>query len=383
MKTRVILSIGLLSLIGASHIFAQQVEHDDMYFTSKDRAKLREVQKANEVVMASAKKNKKAEVKEAEENLNPTDSYSARNVNPEYTSRSNSQTAKDEEADYYVNNYQYEQYQRNNYNNWNNNFDNWYRGSWYSSNYWGPSINSWNSPYYGYYDSWNSPWYDPYWSYNGWSSSFSFHYGNSWNYGWGGSYNYWNRPYCAYNSYYGYGSGFGYGSNWYWNNYRNPQTVIIVNNGESAGKGISYGKRPTRGSAIGTRDAGSDSRSRSGMENTPGRGNNDGTSGGRISNNRNPEYYNRTWRNSDSNTNTVTPTNDSRRSTENNRPSYWNNNSNNSSNNTWERSSTNTNSTYTPSRSSSDGGSSMRSQPSPSSGNSSSGSSSGNRSRRD
>jgi hypothetical protein len=203
MKNKILL-LSFISLIGTGNLLAQGVEHDDMYFNSKDRAKLREARKSTEVALASARKTKKEDT--AEEDLNPTDSYSARNVNPEYTSRSNSQTAKAEEEDYFVNNYQYST--QSNYNNWNNNFNDWYGNSWYRPNYWAPSIYAWNSPYYGYYDSWNSPWYDPNWSYNGWSSSFSFYYGNSWNYGWGGNYNYWNRPYCGNNSYYGYGSGF-------------------------------------------------------------------------------------------------------------------------------------------------------------------------------
>ena len=127
-------------------MFAQDIEQDDMYFNSTDRAKLREARKTNEVALASVKKtNRNSDA--YEETLNPTDSYSARNVNPEYTSRAQSQTAREEDEDYFVSNYNYRNSNQNNFNNWNNNFNNWYGNSWYRPNYWGPSINAWNSPY--------------------------------------------------------------------------------------------------------------------------------------------------------------------------------------------------------------------------------------------
>lgn len=362
MKTKILL-LSLISLIGAGSLLAQDIENDDMYFNAKDRAKLREARKSGELAIASTKKSSREQATEEEDYINPTDSYSARNINPEYTSRSNSQSAQAEEEGYFENNYQYNN--QSNYNNFNNNFNNWYGSSWYRPNYWAPSIYAWNTPYYGYYDAWNSPWYDPYWSYNGWSSSFSFHYGNSWNYGWGGHYNYWNRPYYAFNSGWGWGPGFGYASNWYWNGYRYPNTIVIVNNGEGAGRGIAYGKRPTRGSSV-VSDRAVNSRSRSSI--VSGSQNRGDASDGRISNNGRSqnEYYNRTWRNSDTNT-TPSYNSNSRSNTQQNRSSW--NNSNNSS---WERSST---PTYSPSRSSvGDGGGSR----SPSSG---SGSGSNGRSR--
>ncbi|MDQ2658199.1 MAG: hypothetical protein M3Y60_12325, partial [Bacteroidota bacterium] len=153
-----------LSVFGISGAFAQGVEYDDMYFNAEDRAKLN-AQRSMEVAYTAPSRSKKSDFNE--ERGNPTDSYSARNVNPEYTSREHSQTAQSDEEDYFVNNYQYN---RNQLNNWNNDFSNWYQNPWYRNNFYGPSINSWNSPYYGY-NSWNSPWYDPYWSYNGMSSS--------------------------------------------------------------------------------------------------------------------------------------------------------------------------------------------------------------------
>ena len=73
--------------------------------------------------MASAKKTKKVEQVAADEVVNPTDSYSARNVNPEFAARSNSQTAAADNQDYFVNNYKYNT--SSNLNNWNNNYNNW------------------------------------------------------------------------------------------------------------------------------------------------------------------------------------------------------------------------------------------------------------------
>lgn len=328
-----------ISLLGISGVFAQGVEYDDMYFNANDRAKLN-AQKATEVAYNTSEKFKKLDTEE-EEGVNPTDSYSARNVNPEYTSRAHTQSAQADDEDYFVNNYQYN---RNQYNDWNNNFNQWNNNPWYRSNYYGPGVNSWNSPYYGY-SSYNSPWNDPYWSYNGWSSSFSYHFGNSYNYGWGGNYNYWNRPYYGWNSYgmdmYGGGYGMGYGGG-YWNNYRYPGTIVVINNSESAGRGLAYGKRPTRGSSI-VSDR-SNTRSRSNVINSV-RNDNNSNSGGRIStqNRKQEEYYKRT---PSTNNNSSY---DNRTNTQNNRSRSWDNDSYNSN-----RSSS---PSYTPSRSSSsDGG---------------------------
>jgi hypothetical protein len=317
-----------VSLLGISGTFAQGVEYDDMYFNANDRQKLN-TQKSSEVAYASREELKKADAADREEsNANPTDSYSARNVNPEYISRAQTQSAQADDEDYFVNNYQYNS---NQLNNWNNNYNQWYNNPWYRSNYYAPGINSWNSPYYGY-NSYNSPWYDPMWSYNGWSSSFSYHFGNSWNYGWGGNYNYWNRPYYGYDPYFG--GGYGYGGG-YWNNYRYPGTIVVINNGENGGRKVVYGKRPTRGNAILSDQAGS--RSRTNVINS-GRIDN---SGGRSRTQQ--EYYNRSQR-----TNTSNSTFDNRSSTQDNRSRSWGDYNNNSSG----RSST---PSYSPSQNSSSG----------------------------
>lgn len=328
--------LATFSLMGISGAFAQGIENDDMYFTSEDRAKLR-AQRSTEVAYNTPSTSKKFDYETSGERANPTDSYSARNVNPEYTSRAHTQTAQSDEEDYFVNNYQYN---RNQYNNWNNDFNNWYSSPWYRTNYYGSAINNWNSPYYGY-NSWNSPWYDPFWSYNGWSTSFSFHYGSRWNYGWGGNYNYWNRPYYGWDPYY---SGIGYGGG-YWNNYMYPGTIVVVNNAERSN--VVYGKRPTRGTSI-VSDRNT-ARSRTNISNSVREDN----SSGRLStqSRKQEEYYNRYNRPQRSNTSSY----GDRSNTEYNRSrsqNSWNNDSYNN-NRSMERSST---PSYSPARSSSDGG---------------------------
>lgn len=330
------LLLATFSLLGMGGVFAQGVEYDDMYFNATDRAKLK-AQRASEVAYNTPSKPKKFDLNEGEERLNPTDSYSARNVNPEYTSRAHTKSAQSDEEDYFVSNYQYN---RNQYNNWNNNFNNWYSNPWYRTNYYGSAINSWNSPYYGY-NSWNSPWYDPFWSYNGWSSSFSFHYGNTWNYGWGGYYNYWNRPYYGWDPYFG---GIGYYGGSYWNNYMYPGTVVVVNRGERGD--VVYGKRPTRSTTI-VSDR-NYARSRTNVTSSV----RDDNSSGRISTQgaRQEQYYNRTQRS------TNTSSYGDRSNTQYNRSRSWDSWDNNNSYNTnrsMERSST---PSYSPSGSSGSSG---------------------------
>jgi len=332
------LLLATFSLAGISGALAQAIEYDDMYFNADDRAKLK-TQHATDLASNRPVKAKSIDYYE-EENVNPTDSYSARNVNPEYTSRSHTQTAQADEADYFVSNYQYNKL--NELNNWNSNFNNWYSNSWYRPNYYGPAMNSWNSPYYGG-NNWNSPWYDPYWANTGWSSSFGFHYGRGWNYGWGGNYNSWNRPFYGWDpygmAYSGYGLGYGGG---YWNNYRYPGSIMVINNRES-GRNVVYGKRPTRGTTI-VSDR-SNIRSRSSVTNSV---RNDNSSG-RIStqSTKQAEYYNRYNRQRSTSNSTY----DNRSNTQYNRSNSWNNSSWNSNNGR----STNSSPSYSPSRSSSTG----------------------------
>jgi len=223
MKTRII--IGMLMTIGAG-AFAQ--EYDDMYFRSKDREKQNATIKSSksEEVYASnsyetfKKKNFK-ETTMLDEYTNPTDSYSARNVNPEYISRSYSEQASEVEQNYFVDGYTsalattnaFDYNQGYYYNGWNSsqmNTMNMYNTGWY-----GPSFyNGWrNNPW-----AWNDPWMNPHMGMgmnpymgmgmnpfmgSGWNMSFGYGmgsgWGNPWNSGWNMGMGYmWGNPY--YNS---------------------------------------------------------------------------------------------------------------------------------------------------------------------------------------
>src|SRR5689334_19837816 len=107
MKTTLAYLLLLATTIGA---VAQKVENDDMYFTAKDRAKLnatkltttpsrvtRIQQLGNEEVAVAA-------APKADAGINPTDSYSARNVNPEYSTKA-AKTDSKSSSDYFVENY--------------------------------------------------------------------------------------------------------------------------------------------------------------------------------------------------------------------------------------------------------------------------------------
>ena len=353
--------LSLAALVLTASAFAQ-VENDDMYFNSKDRAALKaqKASKESSLTMASAKKTKKVEqVAPVEEVVNPTDSYSARNVNPEYAARSNSQTAAADNQDYFVNNYQYNT--SSNLNKWNSSFNGWYSNSWYNANYFYPNIYGWNSSYYGSaYDPYGNPWCNPYYQ-SGWSSSFSYYWGNSWNYGWGGgigmSYAYGN-PY-SYGSPWGY-SGLGYGYPYYGSGYGYyPGNIIIVNNnygyGEN-GRKVVYGKRASHGGMVTSPQDSYVAPSRSDYPTSI----RNGATGGRVAatSGRQEDYYNRSWRGSQQQS--YPSRNSSKNSWDN---SSWNNNNSNGSwnNNGSSRSSHDSNS-YSPS--SGGGGGSRQSAPS-------------------
>lgn len=246
MKARIVFG-GLAPIVIAMMTFqlaAQHAENDDMYFTSKDREKLKAenmTASVNDKIDGDYKAFKKKHFDSTQEEanqsetevVNPTDSYSSRTVNPEYISRSNSEQASEDELNYYLEGYTpanaYNSYSSSNYNNnlYNNNWNNsWGNGNNYGYGY--SPYNSWYSPYYGYCNPSMSPYYS---GGSGLTLSMGYMWGMSpgWsygmNYGWGNSY---YNPYSYSPSYYGYPSY--YGSSEY-----------------SSGN---YGKRPSRHSAV-------------------------------------------------------------------------------------------------------------------------------------
>ena len=367
--------LGMMVASVAGSAMAQ--ENDDMYFNSKDRTKLNEkvaAQKKTEA-LAYNDRDEEATTSPEDDNINTTD-YSARNLNPEYVSRSNSELAQEDDENYFVNDYRFANL--NNLNQFNHNYNNWYNNDrWYNTSYY-PNYNSGfnSSPYY--YNSFASPWCSLRYQ-SGFYGGLSFYSGSPY-YGssWGGGYNGWG--YDPWSSSYAYGGGYGgyYGGGYggyygggYGGYYGGGNNVIIIN--EGSGRGQVYGKRPARGGMV-YHPSNSTPNRRSEVGS---RGN--GASGGRVSTATNTgrvstatntgrtqtqdDYYNRSWRSN----RTTTPSNSN---------SSWSNGSGNSgrSNSGWS----NGNSSTTPTRSSDNGGNSRSwGGNSGSSSHSSSGSSSG------
>lgn len=323
----------LLMILGcfvAGTAFGQ--EFDDMYFNSKDRAKINERKITADLGLTK----KSGDIAEANAPINPSDSYSARNINPEYASQLNSGTQPVLEDNYFIQDFQPTGVNKNISN------CNCGPGTYYNP-YFG---NAWNNPYYGYMDGFGSPYssfYPSTWgypSYGGFNSGLSMSMG----YGWG-----------SYNP--GFYGGMGYGSyaGNFWNPYRSPWgyygyrsyypgQVIIINNGDSNGPRVSYSKRSARSSSI--NHAVDNSRPSSvGVVNT---GRTSLTNSGR-SRTTTPEYYDRGWkRNSDVNTtrsywgNTNTGNNSNTRSVFDRSNSNFNGRQNSSGFSTPSRSSFNT-----------------------------------------
>jgi hypothetical protein len=268
-------------------------ELDDMYFNSKDRAKLNEGKIRADLGLP--KNNTKAT--EANTPINPTDSYSARNINPEYSAQLNSGSTPVVEDNYFIPDFQPTGVNQNlsNCNCGSGSFYNPYFGN-----------NAFNNPYYGNTGGFGSPyssfypsaWGNPY----GYGSGLNMSLG----YGWGGF-----NP-----GYYG-GMGYGYNSyaNNFWNPYNSwgggfynsyyPSQVIVIRNSDAYGRKTSYTKRSSRSSNI-NHDV-DNSRYNSGSTVvTNGR---NSLSGGR-SRSATPEYYDRSWKRNQNDT----PTR-----------SYWNN----------------------------------------------------------
>jgi hypothetical protein len=225
-------------------LFAQ--EHDDLYFRAKDRQKATAGKQAYASNYEQFKKQHFPEA--AQESTNPTDSYSARQINPEYLSRSQADVAGAADENYFDNQYSpaSQAVAFNNAYYFNNNLWNrqwgtgWFNGGW---------ARPWNNPWYwGYYDpfmnpwmsSWMNPWMDP------WMSPFTL----GWNYGFNSM---WAPGFTGW----GLSVGYGWGNTWGWNNWaspywntwgmwRNPGFIIIQPNEVNR----NYGKRYSQTNAV-------------------------------------------------------------------------------------------------------------------------------------
>lgn len=164
MKTKTIL-LSLMAVVMGTRVFAQE-EIDDMYFTAKDRAAYNASHQAE---FASLSK-RVTETEATAPVINPTDSYSARGVNPEYVSGAKVGTnSTASNAQYFSSNYQPTAV--NQVLTKNNSFNNYaYNGfgSPWGYNRWGmnPYMGMGFSPW-GYNSmSMMNPWMDP-WMMNG------------------------------------------------------------------------------------------------------------------------------------------------------------------------------------------------------------------------
>jgi len=294
--------IALFALLAAV-ISVQAQEYDDMYFRSKDRVKLN-----GERVSLTSTTSTLSDASAVQSTINPTDSYSGRGTNPEYTSRTKVNSNTDEDAQYFVSGYEPTGVNQSlsAYNN----------GSFYSP-YYGNS--AFSNSYYGYGSGFGYPYssfYSPYSSF--YSPGMSLGMGSMWGMGMGSGFygsmglgygSMWGSPYSSmmyggyygYNSfygsgfgypYYGYGYGMGYGGYY--------PSVVVINNNNDGRSGYVYGKRGSRSSDISNQMYNGSNRSSSSIVDSHGRTRGAAaniiqtSSSGRSSGN--SQYYHSGWR---------------------------------------------------------------------------------------
>lgn len=249
MKTRWGWMVAMAGVALAGHAAAQDMEDDDMYFRAKDREKLN----AQRVIASNTRVQRSlSEVNEEIAPINPTDSYSARGVNPEHLGNGSSA-----EPSYFRPGYQpasalatspsFNNF--NNFNGWNSGFNRWGMMP-------GMGFGMGMGPGMGWGNGFGSPWgwNDPFWGGGfspGWSSSISFGWGNGWN-NWGmPSSAFWGDPFmmnCWSCSPWGWNS---FGGGWGWNNWGwNRPIIVVPGGGDSNGRGAVYGRRSSRSSDL-------------------------------------------------------------------------------------------------------------------------------------
>jgi len=340
MKSRITF-LTILTVSAAFVASAQEVEFDDMYFRSKDR----------EVLASSQTLTMKAAAKELEviSPINPTDSYSARNVNPEYLSQTkvNPSSANQSPVAYFIPGYVPTGVNQNIYNEFAYSSNNGMMGNPYSSfgmgmggmgMGMGMGMMNMNSGFYSPYNSYYSrPWmgFDQF-GYN----NLQGYYGPTMRWNMMGGWNSWGGS--PWNNFYGMNSwgmnpwgmgGMGFGGGYYgYNSWYQPQVVII--NGDTNARNAVYGKRSSRSNDLNNNVT--TSNRQSATIDTQGRTR--GSSNGRISGNENQaagSYYQRGWRtNPETNTNATrsgwTNSNSGRSGSDSN--TVWNNSNSNRNN---------------------------------------------------
>jgi len=286
------IKITFLSLLAVSAAFvasAQVVEYDDMYFNAKDRAK---VQASKPLTLKNI-----STVNEVATPINPTDSYSARNVNPEYISQSKvNPSGSVEESPYFIPNYTPTSVNQNLYSNPATNWNNYNYG--YASAY--------NNPYFGMMPGFGSPYnnfypsmyggYNPYgFGFNniynaGLNYSMSLGYGMGSYYPWGSHAMGWGGGSPFWNNYYGVNSF----NNWGWNNFYSHPNVVILNS-DNLNRNVVYGKRASRSNDL-NNVVNTNNRSTTTMVSTDSQGRVRGANGRVSADNNSTSYYQSGWR---------------------------------------------------------------------------------------
>jgi hypothetical protein len=230
--------LSTLAILGTLiSLFAQ--EYDDLYFRARHR-------KAEAVQPAFANHFGKLKQEQLPETapmvLNPTDSYSARQLNPEFIARSLSEQASAEE-NYFVENYRPASTTApiNNSYFFNAPWNNPWNMGWFTPGW----VRPWRNPYWGFYDPWMDPWMNPWMPAMGW---------NTWGM-WGPGFNsMWAPGFGGWTVSVGYswGSAWGWNNPWcmpYWNTgfwpYWNTGFWSRPLSGMSEPVRLNYGKRPS------------------------------------------------------------------------------------------------------------------------------------------
>jgi hypothetical protein len=226
MKTKVAF-LTILAVAAGSCALAQSTEeYDDMYFTAKDRATLT----ANRQVELSSESARRITESETASVINPTDSYSARNVNPEYISgvKTNGSSSA---VQYFSPSYQPMAVNQKLTANCNTCGNDSYGNA---TNF--NTFNQFSNPYgFNNYGMMNS--------YNGFGNGFyqpglNFSFGN----GWGGPSSSFYNNYYGMNSFGGWGNSF-YNNSFGWGNGYYGNTVVVIREPQI------QGRRPTRADA--------------------------------------------------------------------------------------------------------------------------------------
>jgi hypothetical protein len=269
MKTKVTFITFLAVAASFCGVAQSTGELDDMYFTSKDRATLN----ASRAVALTSESARRVTESETANVINPTDSYSARNVNPEYVAGSKVNGNSSSVASYFSPNYipagVNQSLVRTNCGTCGNSSFTNYNNSYFPYNNFGYGMNPYSSfsmmnPYYGF----GNGFYQ-----QGLSFGFGSFYGN----GFGSPF---FNNYYGMNPYYGYG--YGYGS--YYNSFYNP---YMFGNGGYGYTNVIVVDRPRPQSS---RNAEVNRYySADGVRTTA-------STGGRVATSP-TEYYNKTWRN--------------------------------------------------------------------------------------